>query len=254
MSLEFAKVFNFLHADTFFHRLDPRAKFAMLVNFSILAFLYRDLGLMLVTFAFCVPFLYAAHMAGQFFKGLSGMSFLIFFILIFNSYFQSVNFAFLIIMRIIILMMVFSVYFQTTPPEDLTQALYSMKVSYATAFSFSLAFRFVPTMARETQIVMDAQRSRGHQIQEGGMIQQIKNLFPLLIPLIMNSIRRAMNVAEALQTRAFGANSQPTFYYPLNLGKSDLIFVICNVLILVFGLMLYFIPAFLPFLRFNLTF
>lgn len=254
MSLEFAKVFNFLHADTFFHRLDPRSKFAMLVNFSVLAFLYRDLGLMIASFVICLPFLYAAHIAGRFFKGLGGMSFLIFFILIFNSYFQSVNFALIIIMRIIILMVVFSIYFQTTPPEDLTQALYLMKMSYPTAFSFSLAFRFVPTMARETQIVMDAQRSRGHQIQEGGMLQQIKNLFPLLIPLIMNSIRRAMNVAEALQTRAFGAQPHPSFYYPLQFRKNDLFFIIGNLGILILGLLLYFIPTLFPLLRFNLTF
>ena len=103
----------------------------------------------------------------------------IFFILIINTLSGSLNNSLITIIRLMVLMMIFSIYFQTTLPEDITQSLILLHVPYSTAFSLSLSFRFVPTMAQETEIVMNAQKSRGHRIEEGGMIQQVKNLFPL---------------------------------------------------------------------------
>ena len=148
----------------------------------------------------------------------------------------SFSFSITIIFRIIILLIVFSSYFQTTLPEDLSQSMIKFKIPYPIAFSLSLSFRFVPTMAIETEIIKDAQLSRGHRLDEGGMINQVKNFFPLLIPLLANSIRRAFHVAEALETRAFGASKNPTYYYPLKLKIQDWIFMIFNCIMLAVGI------------------
>jgi energy-coupling factor transport system permease protein len=71
---------------------------------------------------------------------------------------------------------------------------------------------------------MDAQQSRGYEMQKKGLINQVKNLFPLLVPLIISSIKRAFNVAEALESRAFGSTKERTYYYTIKYSKKDWIF------------------------------
>ncbi|MCK5346076.1 MAG: energy-coupling factor transporter transmembrane protein EcfT [Candidatus Heimdallarchaeota archaeon] len=238
MSLEFAKSFNFLQQDTVIHRLDPRSKGLMVLTFAILAISAKHLASIGILAAIALlPILILSRMISQLLKGLAGLSVLIFSILILNSYLISFNYALVVILRLIVLMGVFSIFFQSTLPEDLTQAMIRFRIPYSMAFATSLSFRFIPTMARETEIIIDAQRSRGHKIEQGGMISQIRNLFPLLIPLLMNSIRRAFHVAEALETRAFGVNKHPTYYFPLKFTKSDWIVTIFSLGLLILGVL-----------------
>ena len=238
MSLEFAKSFNFLQQDTVIHRLDPRSKGLMVLTFAILAISAKHLASIGILAAIALlPILILSRMISQLLKGLAGLSVLIFSILILNSYLISFNYALVVILRLIVLMGVFSIFFQSTLPEDLTQAMIRFRIPYSMAFATSLSFRFIPTMARETEIIIDAQRSRGHKIEQGGMISQIRNLFPLLIPLLMNSIRRAFHVAEALETRAFAVNTPPTYYFPLKFTKSDWIVTIFSLGLLILGVL-----------------
>jgi len=85
---------------------------------------------------------------------------------------------------------------------------------------------------------MDAQQSRGYEMQEKGLINQIKNLFPLLIPLIICSIRRAFNVAEALESRAFGSTKERSYYYTIKYSFKDWIFTLYLILFLTFFIIL----------------
>jgi len=128
----------------------------------------------------------------------------------------------------------FSIFFLTVDPNDLALSLISMKLPYEFAFSFSLAFRFVPTIAIEAQNILDAQQSRGYEIHKKGLINQIKNLFPLLIPLIICSIRRAFNVAEALESRAFGSTKDRSYYYKIKFSFKDWIFSLYLLIVLLF--------------------
>ena len=121
-----------------------------------------------------------------------------------------------------------------------------MKVPYEFAFSFSLAFRFVPTIAREAQNIMDAQQSRGYELQQKGIISQIKNLFPLLVPLIISSIKRAFNVAEALESRAFGSDNERSYYFSIKFRLRDWIFISYLIIILAFFIIIRLNFNFLP--------
>ena len=253
MSIEFAKTFSFLHKNTVLHRLDPRSKLFMILSYAILAFTFKSLTLMVILFLSTIPLLLIANISSQFIKGIKGLYFVIFFILIINTLSGSFNNSLITIIRLLVLMIIFSIYFQTTLPEDITQSLILLHVPYSTAFSLSLSFRFVPTMAQETEIVMNAQKSRGHRIQEGGMIQQIRNLFPLLIPLLMNSIRRAYHIAEALETRAFGVKKVPNFYYPLRFKFIDIFFIALNIIILGLGIFIQINLDLMPILNWNLS-
>ena len=101
-------------------------------------------------------------------------------------------------------------------------------------------------MARESEIVQNAQKSRGHNLEEGNFLTKIRNFFPIIIPLIMNSIRRAFHVAEALETRGFGAVKRPTFYHPLKFEARDWIFTTLNLLLLIIGIVIKINPNLIP--------
>ena len=71
-------------------------------------------------------------------------------------------------------------------------------------------------------------------MQKKGIIKQIKNIFPLLITLIICSIKRAFNVAEALESRAFGSRKERTYYYSIKYTLKDWIFTMYLLLFLTF--------------------
>ena len=137
------------------------------------------------------------------------------------------------VLRLINIIIVFSIFFQTTHPDDLTQAIAKMGVSYPIAFSLSLAFRFIPTLANEVETITKAQKSRGLVMQRGGLFQQIRALFPLLIPLITNSIKRAFYVAESLEARSFGIQKTRTQLHPVKLAFAD--WIILALLLVLLG-------------------
>ena len=238
MSLEFLNAFKFMRKESFLHNLDPRAKLFLAIAYTIAALLFNQIIPLFLIFLSLIPLVVIGKIFRQWIKSIRGLSFLVIFIIILNTLFISLSFAVAMILRIFIMISAFSIFFLTVDPNSLALSLISMKVPYEFAFSFSLAFRFVPTIAKEAQNIMDAQQSRGYEMQEKGLINQIKNLFPLLIPLIICSIRRAFNVAEALESRAFGSKKERSYYYTIKYSFKDWIFTLYLVLFLTFFIIL----------------
>jgi len=221
---------------SFLHSLDPRAKLVFSIVYTISALMYTEIIPLLFIFVSLIPLILMGKLFKQWIKSIRGLSFLILFIVILNTLFISLSFAIAMILRIYIMVSAFSIFFLTVDPNDLALSLISMKLPYEFAFSFSLAFRFVPTIAYEAQNILDAQQSRGYEMQKKGFINQIKNLFPLLIPLIICSIRRAFNVAEALESRAFGSRKERTYYYTIKYSIKDWIFTFYLLFFLAFSI------------------
>jgi energy-coupling factor transport system permease protein len=81
--------------------------------------------------------------------------------------------------------------------------------------------RFVPVLAEEAQTIMDAQKARGLELEKGGILKRIRNYVPVLIPLIVSAIRRSLELAEAMESRAWGATKNRTNLYALKLHRGD---------------------------------
>ena len=246
MSLEFLNSFKFMKCDSFIHRLDPRIKLFFALVYTILALLFTEIIPLFVIFLSLIPIILIGKLWKQWLKSIRGLSFLILIIIILNTLFISLSFAVSMVIRICIMISAFSIFFLTVDPNDLALSLISMKIPYVIAFSFSLAFRFVPTIATEAQNIIDAQQSRGYEMQKKGLINQIKNLFPLLIPLIVCSIKRAFNVAEALESRAFGSKQDRTYYYIIKFSMRDWIFAFFLLSLLIFSIIIKYNFALMP--------
>ena len=246
MSLEFLQAFKFQKRDTFVHNLDPRAKLLFSIIYSISALLFTNIVPLFLIFLSLIPLILLGRMIRDWIRSIRGLSFLILLIIVMNTYFLSLSYAIAMILRIFIMITAFSVFFLTVHPNELALSLISMKVPFPYAFSFSLAFRFVPTIALEAQHIIDAQQSRGYQMQQKGLINQIKNLFPLLIPLIVCSIKRAFYVAEALESRAFGYIKERTYYYTIKYTFKDWLFTIYLFIFLIIVLFIRIYFNFMP--------
>jgi energy-coupling factor transport system permease protein len=110
-----------------------------------------------------------------------------------------------------------------------------LKLPYEYVLTFNMAMRFVPTLAKEAQTIIDAQKSRGLEFEKGNIFQKVKKYIPILIPLIISSLRRAEIIADAMESRAFGASKTRSFLYTLNMNKKDFIFIIiCIIVFIIF--------------------
>jgi energy-coupling factor transport system permease protein len=68
---------------------------------------------------------------------------------------------------------------------------------------------------------MDAQKARGLELERGNFLKRIRNYIPILVPLIVSAIRRSLELAEAMESRAWGATKKRTNLYALRMHRGD---------------------------------
>ena len=245
--------FRFRRVTSPIHRLDPRIKFLYVLAMFVVTILFTEFLPLLVLFFLPVPFVFAAGVQREWLRSLRGALFLATIIFVFNfifSYFYRVytgaallEYSISMSLRFIVLVESFSIFFLTTSPDHLSLALEQSHVPYEFTFAFTTAVRFVPVLAEEAQTIMDAQKARGLELERGNFLKRVRNYIPILIPLIVSAIRRSLELAEAMESRAWGASSKRTNLYTLQLKRSDFALIMLTILLLAVGLYLrYFVP------------
>ena len=235
---------RFSRGDTPLHRLDPRVKFLLTFLLFLTAILYLQLIPLVAILILQVPIIMIAEITREWLKSLKGASVLaviIFTTNIISIYFfqgnvvtfAAVEHSLSLTLRFIVLITSFSIFFLSTSPDKLSLALEKARIPYEFNFAFITAIRFVPVLADEAQTIMDAQRSRGLELDKGNFLTRIRNYIPILLPLIINSIRRSLELAEAMESRAFGAVEARTNLYELKMTKTDYLVLILIVLLLI---------------------
>jgi energy-coupling factor transport system permease protein len=74
----------------------------------------------------------------------------------------------------------------------------------------TLAFRLVPAFLESTMTVVQAQRCRGFNFDEGNVVQRIRRYVPVIVPVFIGALRRADGMAMALEARGFQSGRQRT--------------------------------------------
>jgi energy-coupling factor transport system permease protein len=115
-------------------------------------------------------------------------------------------FALTQIVRILSISTLFLVIPFTMDPRMYGATFRGMGLPDRLAYSLDLAFRFVPTLGRDFQTTLDAQRARGYEVEklEGGLISQIRKMAPLVVPVTMNAILSGEDIINAMDLRCFG--------------------------------------------------
>ena len=247
--------FKFRKVSSVVHDLDPRIKFFFVSILFVMAILFTQLIALVALFLIPLPFVFVAKVNRQWLRSLKGAALLAAFIFATNfivGYFYPTSIdgitngvdtqiEFFILfersasmtLRFVVLIASFSVFFLTTSPDHLGLALQQSHVPYEFCFAFTTAVRFVPVLADEAQTIMDAQKARGLELEKGNLIKRVRNYIPILIPLIVNAIRRSLELAEAMESRAWGANEKRTNLYELKLQRADYVLLAISVVMLV---------------------
>ncbi|MEM2150833.1 MAG: energy-coupling factor transporter transmembrane component T [Candidatus Bathyarchaeia archaeon] len=226
------------------HSIDPRAKFIYVCVLFVIAILFSQLIPLLIILVLQVPLVILAKVKREWIRLLRGSAFfalLIFVMNVISLYFYGggqsleaiIERALAMSVRFMVLVESFSIFFLTTSPDMLSLSMEQMGIPYEFCFAFTTAIRFVPVLAEEAQTIIDAQRSRGLDLEGGNFMRRVKNYIPILIPLIVNAIRRSLELAEAMESRAWGASKKRTNLYVLKMGKKDYIFILISIVMLI---------------------
>jgi energy-coupling factor transport system permease protein len=225
--LRFRKVYSPIH------NLDPRIKFVYVCAMFTVAVIFSEILPLIALFLIQIPFVLLAGIRRDWVRSMRGAAFLATIIFLTNFIFASIGAGYVVTaknlenaaamtLRFIVLVESFSVFFLTTSPDHLGLALEQTRVPYELVFAFTTAVRFVPVLAEEAQTIMDAQKARGLELERGNFLKRIRNYIPILIPLIVSAIRRSLELAEAMESRAWGASKKRTNLYVLKMHKGDI--------------------------------
>ena len=231
------------------HRLDPRTKLIMLVVYIVALFT----AVSWISYAACLLFL--ALIIGistiplkSIVKGMKPLIFILVFTGILNLFFTGGETVLVSIWRITItqegliravlmvariLMLISSTFLltYTTSPIALTDGLESLlgplKVIRVPVHELSMmmciALRFIPTLIEETDKIMCAQKARGADFESGNLMQRVKALVPILVPLFISAFRRADELATAMECRCYQGGTGRTKMKLLRYTRNDLI-------------------------------
>ncbi len=132
-------------------------------------------------------------------------------------------------------------------PYSLNPALYGitfkgLRLPDNIAYAMDLTMRFIPTFGRDFQLTMDAQRARGYELEKisGGLIEQVRKLGPLMVPVTIHAIIGSEDIIDAMDLRAFGVGPR-TWLDQLTYHRRDRILIAFGVLIFVTALVVGFL-------------
>lgn len=231
---------KFRYLDSFIHRIDPRVKFFVACSFAGVALLYTQIYVLLPLLAIQIIILLYGKVIKAWLSSLK-IILVIAVIVFLISYITThiVSHSVSMAIRWAVFFTSFSWFLLTTSPDDFGQAFEQMGFPHSFSFSLTLATRFVPLIANQLQLVYDAQRSRGLEMDKGDPIRRIKNLIPILIPLIVSVIRRSFELAESLSSRGYGVAKKRTRLYEIKMKLSDYLIFIFTLIFLIFSIYIY---------------
>ena len=116
--------------------------------------------------------------------------------------------------------------------EKLLKPLRPLKVpSYEIAMMMTIAIRFIPLLAEETDKIIKAQTARGADFESGNIMRRAKAMVPILVPLFVSAFRRADELATAMEARCFGGSGKRTKMKETRMKRIDIaaivVFLLC---------------------------
>jgi energy-coupling factor transport system permease protein len=115
------------------------------------------------------------------------------------------------------------IFLSTTRNEELTNGLIRLGCPYPVAFALSTALRLVPTFAGAGAAIIQAQVSRGLDLESGNVLSRVGKFIPQAVPLFIYAIRHTNLLAMALESKGFSPESKRSMYYEPRMGTIDYI-------------------------------
>ncbi len=248
-------LFLYIDRPTFVHRLNPIVKVLGMLNFFVAAFVSQR-PLVLLPLSAGVAVLLELSGALPNVRRLRVLFLLVFVmtLIIWTLFFRGgtplmawgpllisaagVRFALGMAIKLATFLAVGVLFLSTTKIEEFAYALTRAGMPYKLGFTMTLAFRLVPVFLDAAVTVVQAQRCRGFNFDEGNLVQRMRRYVPVIVPVFMGALRRADGMAMALEARGFQAGtSRSSFeHFPFRVTDAVGLCVAAGVALLYFVL------------------
>ena len=258
---------KYLPLDSIIHHMDPRAKIGAMLIMMIAIFIpagYAGYGI--IAAAVIGTALLARLKLSFLWRAMKPMLFMLTFLLIinllvirdgdvlftifgFSVYTGAIAQTLYIVIRLALMIMITTILTATTKPLELTLGIEDLLKPFQVihvpaheiAMMISNALRFIPTLIEETQRIMKAQASRGVDMEEGSLMEKVKAILSLIVPLFVSAFQRAEDLAYAMEARGYIPNRMRTRYKQLKMEGRDYVLLCASILIFaaMLALMLY---------------
>ncbi len=249
---------RYLPVDSYIHRLDAKVKIICAIIFLTALFINRS-PILLINMLIFVIIISVIGKIGikKLISSLKPLRFLLLFMIVFNVLFykqgtilfeygfieiysDALSSTFYFVTRLIVMISYTTVLTLTTAPLELASAIESLlkpleRVKFPAheiGMMISIALRFIPTLFDETEKIMKAQSSRGIDFKNGKLKEKVRGIVALLIPLFINSLKRADDLANAMEVRGYTGGKNRTELVDRKFGKNEIICLLVNILIL----------------------
>jgi energy-coupling factor transport system permease protein len=257
---------RYIPGDSIIHRLDPRSKLLAMILFLFIIFWANNLITNAIIFTFVLLLVFLSGIKFSFFiNGIKPMIGIILFTTLFQVFFMggpTILFQFwfikmtmeglqqagIIFVRFVLIIIFSTLLTLTTTPLSLADGveaglapLARLKVPvHEIGLMLSMSLRFVPTLMDDTTRIMNAQRARGVDFGEGNIVQKVKAVIPILIPLFASSFKRADALATAMEARGYQGGDGRSKYRVLDWKVIDSLAILTMILL---GLVLFFLKT-----------
>lgn len=257
MNIVFGK---YIPLNTPLHKIDPRAKIIVLFLLLVAVFVPDSWYAYLLLGIVCAISLIIAKISFKtILKTFKPLIIMMMFLLVINClsiktgdllftiktleiYSDAVFNTLKTIVRLFLMIIITTVLTATTKPLDLTLGIeYLLKplkvVSFPVhemAMMISIALRFIPTIIEETMRIMNAQKSRGVDFEEGKLKEKITAILSLIVPLFSVAFQRAYELADAMDARGYVPGAPRTRYKELEFKYYDFLYMLLAIAVLGF--------------------
>jgi energy-coupling factor transport system permease protein len=233
-------LFLYIDRPTFVHRLHPVAKVLGMLCFFVAAFVNQQPVPLLPVAAGVIALIYSAGalpnvrrlrllfalvftmsfvMWTLFFRG--GVPLIAWGPLVISA--AGVRYALGMALKLVTFLAVGTLFLSTTRIEEFAYALARVGAPYKLGFTMTLAFRLVPVFLDAAVTVVQAQRCRGFNFDEGNVVQRMRRYIPVIIPVFIGALRRADGMAMALEARGFQSRTPRTTFEQFPFRAADAI-------------------------------
>jgi energy-coupling factor transport system permease protein len=220
-------LFPYQDKDSRIHRLDARPKMVFVLSIFLLSILISDIFFLAVLFVLVM----LVVAAGKVLRPTLGLlkytvyvaSFLFLFSILFSQgshvvldlglvkvKMESLLFATSMCLRLFLSIAAFAIMTFTIHPDQMLRVL--SKFGFKSMTGLSIATRMYPTIAADSINISDAMKARGVEFDDGNMLQKARARAPVMMPLLLNSMERSMEIAEAMEARGFGAGRRTQYF------------------------------------------
>lgn len=252
---------KYVDGDSLLHKLDPRTKFVFFIVMAILTSLVKSGAALLFLLVFFIGMWNVCKIQKYIFilfqklKVLLVFIFLLWFVLGLFERLQAGNgpifyetmisfvggqkilFCFdwydiykglVYSLRIFLMIASFYTVLLTTNFSEIILGLQKWKISYALAFGIGLVFQIIPMIITELKAIMEAQSSRGLEIEECGWTTKIKNYVTFSLPLLFRVISKGQSISLAMHYYQLNFSVHRTAYKKIRASKNDAYFILAN--------------------------